>query len=679
MRNPRFHVLKLLATLAMIASISGLFGLSASAAPGSIDAGARAPSQTAELCHALDLDGDLTLTADELNALDEDLNGDGVVNEVDVEILRSFCSTLPSLTVPGPEVAIVTVSVFDCPDLGSDVSVWGAPGGDCVVSETPVVVTFASQGEGEQTSRDVTVTGSISVPLALNSYTVTEGETFQQMDVDVTAGGEQTLTLLRSEAPAPETFPVTIVADTEDDGSAAGAIVTIEEDLDVQAFMAAQAAPVTGTIGADNTATFDLPAGNYIATIDATAQGYGVTTAAFAVPGEDTVVVDLAPVEPMGFVSVENVYCGDIDAVTLNPTFALDDCEHGAGTFTFYLQGDGTDEYVQLNVWEDGFGFIELAPGTYTMVVEGTGAEFDVVVTAGETTAVVVANPGAAPAPRDGGVNVSAFVCNNIDEVIFSSDSFMRIAALPTHEPACDPGTATLTFYLIGDETDAHWQVVADPTGSITLAPGNYEVVEEGTQARAFVTVPPGDFINLDVQIPAGGEVVPGNSVNIVKFYCDTVTETEFLTYDLADISDRDQLAGAPDCVSGPATFTFYLVGDGTADYAQIWVDGAGTIGLDPGTYEVVEEETQARFTFEVLDGENTLLVVNNPLSQLPSAPEEPVTPEEPGEGETGGVTELPSTGSGHADSNSTYVLAAAAAALLAGAGAFVLRRDEAA
>ncbi len=438
--------------------------------------------------------------------------------------------------------------------------------------------------------------------------------------------------------------------------------------------------------------------------------GYDGATQTFPIAADDddttfTVVVAADAAGTTGFVDVYKYYCPGVEeAMFLGPDDGLDaDCVTGPATFTFYLIGDGTDDYEQLTVWEDGYGVIELPVGSYEVYEEGTGIMTTVDVVAGVYSGIGVVNPGTAPTPRDGTVNLSVFSCTNITETDFNSDGFQTTfaaASLPTFDPACEPGAATLTFYLYGDGTDDYWQVDVDGTGSIQLAPGTYEVVEEGTQASATITVYAGDFINLDVLVPAG-EYAPGASVNVVKFYCDTVTETEFLSFSGTEYSDREDLATAPDCVSGPATFTFYLVGDGTAEYAQLAVDGSGTIGLEPGIYEVVEEGTQAHFEFEVFADDNTMLVVNNPMPEDGEVPDNGGTPdngETPDNGDQGsdqgttggsttggaktgttggstsGVTGLPSTGSGAADGTSLLALAAVAAAALSGAGALTLR-----
>jgi hypothetical protein len=433
-------------------------------------------------------------------------------------------------------------------------------------------------------------------------------------------------------------------------------------------------------------------------TVTASADGFDAVTLEATVAGA-TVTLDFTlptaapPVATTGFVEVYKAYCADVDGVVFNGDDLDDDCVPGPATFTFYLVGDGTAEYWQLDVWEDGFGSIELAAGTYEVVEEGTQATTTIEVVADATTVLTVANPGEAPAPRNGTVNVSTFSCNNIDTTIFSSDSpaILAAAGLPTFDPACEPVATDVTFYLVGDGTADYWQITTTGgAGSIELAPGTYEVVEESTQTIYFLEVLAGDVVNLDIQIPAGGEVVPGSSVNVVKFYCENVTDVEFLSFSGSEYSERDELAGAPECLPGYAVFTFYLVGDGTAEYAQLEVSGAASIGLEPGIYEVVEEGTQARFTFEVFDGENTVLLVNNPM---PEDGEVPVVPDDGDDDDDNGtddgkkddgkkdddkkVTGLPSTGSGVANGTGLLTIAAAAAAAISGAGALAIRKER--
>lgn len=111
------------------------------------------------------------------------------------------------------------------------------------------------------------------------------------------------------------------------------------------------------------------------------------------------------------------------------------------------------------------------------------------------------------------------------------------------------------------------------------------------------------------------------------------------------------------------ATQTGHVAADDDGATFTLAVDGSGTIGLEPGTCEVVEEDTQAHVESEVFEDENMM-------------PENAGTPEgDQGTsgttgGSTSGVTALPSTGAGAADGTSLLVVAAAA---LSGADALSL------
>ena len=594
----------------------------------------------------------------------------------------------------------VTVSKYLCDGL--DGVVWnGTVGATCVPSTG--TFDFYLYGDGTADYWTLEVDGTDTITLAAGTYEVLERDSWTRMDVVVAAGANTAVTVQNPSGdplppPPPPAEPEigwvqvekyycpgletvsydpSIVTDDCWAGDATLAFYLYGDGTDDYSLL---------TLGTDGVGDIELAAGTYAMVEQGTYTQIDVTVT-------DGVVTFLTVVNPggplpepepeYGLVEAVKFYCPDAtEAYFLSDEDVVDDnCVLGPATFTFYLVGDGTADYWQLDVWEDGYGAIELVTGTYEVYEEGTGIMTTIEVVANESTVIGAVNPGDAPAPRNGTVNISKFTCTNISETIFSSDSFavMSTEALPTFEPACEPGSGTFTFYLVGDGTADYWQIEVDGTGSIELAPGTYEVVEEETLASTFITVYPGDFLILDVQNPAGGDVVPGSSVNVVKFYCDTVTETEFLSYSGSEYSDRLELPTSPDCVPGPATFTFYLVGDGTADYAQLEVDGSGTIGLEPGIYEVVEEGSQAHFQFEVFADENTSLIVNNPMPDDGEVPgDDGVTPPaKPADKDTstGGVTKLPSTGSGMSDSTGALALAAAAVAALSGAGALTLRK----
>jgi hypothetical protein len=584
----------------------------------------------------------------------------------------------------------VTVSKYVC--AGLDTVVWGgAPDGNCVAGSAGFVFYLIGDGTDASWSLDVNGTGTITLPAG--SYEVWENGNWTQGTVTVTAGANTALTVLNPGAPLPPPEPETGFVTVEKFFCPGVTAVSYDPGLVDQSCTVGDATfafylygdgaddfwPLS--VGADGVGTIELAVGTYQVVEQGTFTSVDVVVTTGATSFLTVVNPGGAVPEPepvFGFVDAFKLYCPDVDAAF----FAGDDdeipeeCVTGPATFTFYLVGDGTGDFWQLDVWEDGAGFIDLVPGTYEVYEEGTGIMTTIEVVANEGTFITAVNPGDPPAPRDGTVNLSKFYCSNIEEVIFSSNAFevTFAASLPTFEPACEPGEATFTFYLVGDGTADYEQITVDGTGSIVLPPGTYEVIEEGTLASTFITVFPGDFITLDVQNPTG-EFVPGASVNVVKFYCDTVTETEFIAYDGIAYSERDQLPTAPDCLPGPATFTFYLVGDGTADYAQLHVDGSGSIGLEPGVYEVVEEETQAKFTFEVFDGENTVLYVNNPMPDDGEVPDDGHKPAPDKDKDTGGVTKLPSTGSGTTDGTGMLALAVAVAAVMSGAGAITMRK----
>lgn len=270
--------------------------------------------------------------------------------------------------------------------------------------------------------------------------------------------------------------------------------------------------------------------------------------------------------------------------------------------------------------------------------------------------------------------------------------------AIPSSAGECQPGSATFTFYFIGDQNADHVQLVVDGSGSIGLPAGNYEIVEEGTQAHYIITVWDGVTNNLVVLNPTDDPLptIPADqgTVNIAKFYCDNIDE---VVWQSAIVDDFQAVAELPSsegaCAAGPATFTFYLERDGTAEYAQIVVDGAGTIGLPDGVYEVVEEETQSHYEIEVIAGRITTIVVMNPVPDQPtptatatSVPPTATPTKKPHDHKPTAtmvaVKELPKTGNGASEQggmngSSALILVAASSLLLAGAWEMRRRRVQ--
>lgn len=165
-------------------------------------------------------------------------------------------------------------------------------------------------------------------------------------------------------------------------------------------------------------------------------------------------------------------------------------------------------------------------------------------------------------------------------------------------------------------------------------------------------------------------------TVTVLKYYCTYLNETA-----LVEAIEIGQ------CLPGAATFTFYLVGDGTDDFQQLNVSGAGqgSIELPVGKYEVVEEGPQAHFKVHVLAGANVQLLIANPSVEV--VPTEPapapttvrqttVVPAQPSTTRTQ-PTRLPNTGSGSDVEPGVVAFAVTAAALVAGSGAMILGKTR--
>lgn len=207
-----------------------------------------------------------------------------------------------------------------------------------------------------------------------------------------------------------------------------------------------------------------------------------------------------------GTVRVLKYYCTYLDTTQQLEAIDANECTPGAATFTFYLIGDGTNDFEQLNVGPGGDASITLPVGSYEVVEEGTQTFFEVTVVEGQTTQLLVGNPAADPVPTDpppttGTVTVQKYYCTYLDETLL-------VEAI--EEAECTPGAATFTFYLIGDGTNDFEQlsVGANGQGVIELGVGSYEMVEEGSQTVFTVTVLAGENAQLLIANPAV-EVVP--------------------------------------------------------------------------------------------------------------------------------------------------------------------------
>jgi hypothetical protein len=180
------------------------------------------------------------------------------------------------------------------------------------------------------------------------------------------------------------------------------------------------------------------------------------------------------------------------------------------------------------------------------------------------------------------------------------------------------------------------------------------------------------------ISVVAFGGILQGTSgqaatgtVTVQKYFCTYLDET--LLVEAIDLNE---------CMPGGGTFTFYLVGDESAEYQQLIVggNGLGTITLPVGAYQMVEEETQTFFDLSVIAGEDTRLLIGNPAPAVqPTVPAPTVVPTAVSAQPTAVPPPpigLPNTGTGADAGSGLLALALTTGAALAAGGSLAVRRN---
>ncbi len=356
-----------------------------------------------------------------------------------------------------------------------------------------------------------------------------------------------------------------------------------------------------------------------------------------------------------GTVNVQVVYCPSLwqatEIVSVTP-----DCSPGPGQFSFYLIGDGTADYELLDVPLSGSASIDLPVGDYEVYEETTGVKMIIEVRAGAPVTRIVGIPSeAGPETPSGEFYISAWACPGATAVAFTD-------VVPGD---CTRIATQMSFYLIGDGTDAHYPMPTLDTGAMrtSLPLGDYEVVHEPTQTHLFMTVSQNTG-DVHLIVPADPEPEPANGdFYISAWECTSVTAVAF----------TDVVPG--DCVRIATDLSYYLIGDGTAMYYPVptLATGAMLVSLPLGDYQVVHEASQVHL-FMTVSGEtgDVHLVVPKakaPVTPAPTSVPQPTAAPKP---TAATVTKLPSTGSGP-EANAA-VLGAIVAGAVVSAGAIGMR-----
>lgn len=358
-----------------------------------------------------------------------------------------------------------------------------------------------------------------------------------------------------------------------------------------------------------------------------------------------------------GTVSVQVWYCPQLEMAAQLPGVPTG-CSPGPGQFSFYLVGDGTADYELLDVPLSGSASIDLPVGEYEVYEENTQVKMSVFVEAGQTTSIVFGIPSeAGPETPSGDFYISAWSCPSVTEVAFTD-------VVPGD---CTRIATDLTFYLIGDGTDAHYPVPTLATGAMltSLPLGDYEVVHEPTQTHLFMTVGPETG---DVNLVVPGETEPQP----------TTGELYISTWACPGVSVVSYAEVVPaNCVRIATNLSFYLMGDGTDTYYSVYTvtSGAAQATLPIGMYEVVDEPTQAHVYVTIAAGTNEAHIVYPKaapaVTPAPTVAAQPTAAPKPAT-----VTKLPSTGSGPESNFAALGVIVTGAVLTAGALGLRMRKN---
>lgn len=649
MKHHRFGFIRVLALIAMMFSMSGVFSLTASAAPGNAGTTLQAQAQDSGLCTTLYNDD---VVDEQGNYIRQDgwgLTWLGQANSLR-EAYGLQVGVGTSIVRDGGCVGLVEV-----PPATFSFSVY-ATSGSAVIPDASVNFGGLENGvtgaDGGFTTAGMYEAGDYEVTVSALGY-ISQTQTI--------SFGAETLSWSFVLEPIPaQTYQWNIFA-VYDGGDGAfpvieGATVTFtDEGIDE-----------SGETGADGrfTTTGAYEAGTFNVTVSA--DGFETKSQAIAFNGETqswSVVL-----EPVEVPAPEPVIVG-VDVVAGES--GLSELPDGAEIEVLDEDGDSVagSSVGGVELPLTGVSY-ELPDGDATYTVRLVGADADShevevangVVTPGTVTLTLA--PAEQPEPP---------VTHPVEIVAETEDGGSAEGAFVYLE-RFDSDGEILTFL----------QPVPDPDGVLDADNSFLANLEAGDYAVLIDAIDQGyGFGFAEFTVPVEGPVVvelerfelgDEGLVHIHHYVCDGLDEVVF--------SD-DMSVVREDCAPAVGVFTFYLYGDGTDDHWQAKTGRNGVIGIElmAGTYEVVHEATQAKADVEVVAGEVTELVVLSPVADDAGDGDADNGKDEDGKKDdekASEVTDLPTTGTGHAaGSMQAATMLAAAAAMAATAGGVVLRQKR--
>lgn len=273
--------------------------------------------------------------------------------------------------------------------------------------------------------------------------------------------------------PGPASFDFYFYGDGTDDA------LTIPVD---ESGVFSQEIPV-GTYAVHET-TGDTPVGDVVVSADAP------LNIIWGIPREAP-----APEPEMATLAVATYACEGVvgDPVVLGEIGP--DCTQVASNLSFYLWGDGTDDSLSLTTSADGLANLELPVGGYDVINEDTQETVGVQVPSGNSTVAIGYAADIEPEPVPSGtLNINTVMCEGVEEPMLTD----------AIDEDCDRVGKVLTIYMFGDGTDDHVSVTTDNVNTIAvdLPVGEFEIVDEASQARFAVVVNEGVVTDVNIAYP---------------------------------------------------------------------------------------------------------------------------------------------------------------------------------